>query len=777
MPKRGKAGEGAQKPAAPVELEDDLPVADLDLDSEEEELLADDEIESGSEDDGSGSESDDEVRAALADYMRAAAAERPARAKGDGGRASTSGDDSGGGSGDEEEDGEGKEGAAAGGKKSGRRRAAAGGGGQQQQQQNGDGDGGGDGEGAVDPGSDSSEDERPNRNTIGNVPLGWYKAEDHIGYDTEGQKLLRRERKDKLDALLARSDGGAALRTIYDDYNDEEIVLSKEEIKMLMRIRRGQFPHLEVDPYPDYEAWADDEVDPHPLLNAPEPKRRFIPSKWEEKKVVKLVRAIRNGWLKTRKQKREEARKEAEVYMLWGDDDQVASKTGAGLTHIPAAKPKLPGHEESYNPPREYLPTEEEKTSWQLLDEEERPKFVPAAYASLREVPMYGAFIQEQFERCLDLYLCPRVRKKRLHVNPESLVPKLPKPQDLQPFPTRLAVRYSGHAGKVRCLAPHAGGQWLATGGQDGTLRLWEVVTGRCTRTWQLGGPVVSLAWCPNPELQLLSAAVGSRVVLLPSGLGGPAVDAAAAAALQLPVTPKGTDKDAAPLAAWTARPDGGVDVAARHPVTHVTWHGRGDYFASVAPTGATQSVLVHQLSKRASQNPFRKNRGRVTRAAFHPVKPFFFVATQNHVRVYNLAKQALAKKLIGGGGAITCLAVHPGGDHVIVGGDDKRLAWYDLDLAATPYRALRYHSQPLTGAAFHASYPLFASSSDDGSVHVFHGRVYADLLTNPLIVPVKVLRGHKVVDSAGVTDVAFHPTQPWLFSAGGDGDALLFCN
>lgn len=48
-----------------------------------------------------------------------------------------------------------------------------------------------------------------------------------LGYDIEGQKLARRARGDKLDALLARNDGGAALRTIYDEYNDEEIVLSK----------------------------------------------------------------------------------------------------------------------------------------------------------------------------------------------------------------------------------------------------------------------------------------------------------------------------------------------------------------------------------------------------------------------------------------------------------------------------------------------------------------------------------------------------------------------
>ena len=85
---------------------------------------------------------------------------------------------------------------------------------------------------------------------------------------------------------------------------------------------------------------------------------------------------------------------------------------------------------------------------------------------------------------------------------------------------------------------------------------------------------------------------------------------------------------------------------------------------------GNTQAVLVHQLSKHTTQNPFRKNRGRVMRVLFHPLKPFLFVATQNHVRVYNLAQQALAKKLIGGSGSITSMAIHPGGDHVIVGSE-----------------------------------------------------------------------------------------------------------
>lgn len=34
-----------------------------------------------------------------------------------------------------------------------------------------------------------------------------------------------------------------------------------------------------------------------------------------------------------------------------------------------------------------------------------------------------------------------------------------------------------------------------------------------------------------------------------------------------------------------------------------------------------------------------------------------------------------------------------------------------------------------------------------------------------------------QVVNSSGVLDCAFHPTQPWLFTAGADGDVLLWCN
>lgn len=61
-----------------------------------------------------------------------------------------------------------------------------------------------------DPASDSSEDERPNRNTVGDVPLEWYRAEEHIGYDKEGDRIIKKERKDKLDLMLERNDSAKA---------------------------------------------------------------------------------------------------------------------------------------------------------------------------------------------------------------------------------------------------------------------------------------------------------------------------------------------------------------------------------------------------------------------------------------------------------------------------------------------------------------------------------------------------------------------------------------
>ncbi|XP_058007088.1 ribosome biogenesis protein BOP1 homolog [Hevea brasiliensis] len=121
------------------------------------------------------------------------------------------------------------------------------------------------------------------------------------------------------------------------------VELTKEEVKVICRLVKGKAPHLNLDPYPTYSDWFKWDAK-HLLSNTPGPKRRFTPSKWEAKMVVKYVRAIRKGLLKFDKPK-----EEPRFHLLWGYDSGSAEKA-AHLLYIPAPKPKLPGHEESYNP-------------------------------------------------------------------------------------------------------------------------------------------------------------------------------------------------------------------------------------------------------------------------------------------------------------------------------------------------------------------------------------------------------------------------------------------
>ena len=57
---------------------------------------------------------------------------------------------------------------------------------------------------------------------------------------------------------------------------------------------------------------------------------------------------------------------------------------------------------------------------------------------------------------------------------------------------------------------------------------------------------------------------------------------------------------------------------------------------------------------------------------AFHPSRPFLFVATQQHVKVYHLVEQKMVKKLMTGCKWISSVDIHPSGDHVLLGSYDR---------------------------------------------------------------------------------------------------------
>jgi ribosome biogenesis protein ERB1 len=311
---------------------------------------------------------------------------------------------------------------------------------------------------------------------------------------------------------------------------------------------------------------------------------------------MKIVKAIREGRIVPN---RPSAAKPS-VYAIWSDQDQHTPHA----MYMPAPQLPPPKTAESYNPPEEYLPSAEEQAEFDALDKEDRKQeFLSQKYDALRLVPGYQNTVQERFERCLDLYLAPRTRRVKLNIDPESLVPKLPSPRELRPFPTTECVQYR-HPGstRVRSISVSPSGEWVASGSEDGMVRIWDLGNGREVWRWNLkGGAVQNVEWSPNREEAMLAALVSGRITLLsPLALASPVVAAATlthanTAFASSSATTKGTSgKDPKGVEAikWV-RPsevdrDRGVLVHVDVPGTpkQVTWHRKGDYFATIASDG-----------------------------------------------------------------------------------------------------------------------------------------------------------------------------------------------
>lgn len=684
--------------------------------------------------------------------------------------------------------------------------------------------------------SSDDEDDDGKGNRIGRVPLHWYDEHEHVGYDAFGQKVIKTVSAsggDRIEQALANQDNIAQGKfVVYDALNDRNVELTERQLELIRRVQGGAFAHPEHDANPDHIDYFSG-VDP--ILsglnsNRYEPKARFQPSKWEKLQVDRMLERLDKGYINMdyltgKIRDMNDAKKTADPdkpFALWTGDEEDEHNMRKGPQHIAAPKVPPPGHAASYIPPDEYLPTDDDLKNWEELPAKDRPygHMIPKKFPNLRSVGAYQHSVREAFERCLDLYLCPRVLKRRLNIDPETLVPRLPRAQDLKPFPTVKCIEYltphkaGEEAPAIRCVTASPDGQFMASGASDGYLRLWEVQTSRLLRSWDLAtiakklqldqgseeaetqdiiAPVVCVEWNPNRSHHCILAAVGNFIVvvatgtagkndtelsnaLLESAMQGGSVNASSRASKSVKwitltnrVTPdkciSSSDKLIGPVCA----------LQVNKQVASLRWQAKGDYFVSVSPKAGAAAVLIHQLSKGNTQQPFSKVKGETQHACFHPNKPFLYVASQQHVRIYHLMKQTMAKRLVSGCRWISSLDVHPSGDHLIVGSLDRRVIWFDLDLSATPYKTLKYHERAVRSCRFHGRYPLMASASDDGSVHVFHSMVYNDLMRNPLIVPVKILKGHTITNKFGVLTTTFHPTQPWLFTGGADGKIFLY--
>ena len=90
--------------------------------------------------------------------------------------------------------------------------------------------------------------------------------------------------------------------------------------------------------------------------------------------------------------------------------------------------------------------------------------------------------------------------KKKMNVtDPNTLIPELPSPNDLKPFPTKVSVEYKFHGTCVRSISVSPCGKFLASGDEESNVVIWDIKTTRILRKYKLKNPVIDcLEWCPS---------------------------------------------------------------------------------------------------------------------------------------------------------------------------------------------------------------------------------------------------------------------------------------
>ncbi|KAJ1606663.1 Erb1p-like protein [Cryptosporidium canis] len=696
----------------------------------------------------------------------------------------------------------------------------------------------------------SDEDDEINR--IGNVPLHWYDEFDHQGYTIDGERLkkLLNKSDSELQSLLNSTDPDS-WRTIFDQKNQTSVRLTDEDLDIIRRISSHTYanPDFDAEGFNYEEENLEDKI--FPVSNRPVPKRGFIPSKWEAKKITRLVRLIRLKILRPVK------KREPEVFDIWEDAiiDPVVDETASkGPPHIPAPRMELPVHEHSYNPPEEYLLDEDEISKLEK-DGELETTFIPSKYDCLRRVPAYDKLISERFERCLDLYLCPRAIKMRMNVDPESILPPPIDTSDLKPYPTSVRIKYDIDQPvdyKNVQLSVSPDGFWLASG-MGTMLSIFEVSTSRLSIqldiskiTQQLGlsnqessseeaqsepstNFITSLAF--HPSMPILACGAEEYLLILvlrlpnicfsddseastdveqddsslePSSSSGnkekdPREEFKRSLELFSDLSTYSSGSGNAELLSWSKididscselTKELGSIVVIKHQsaIRHLTWHSKGGYLAVVSPRAISpsQRVVIHSINRCSSINAFKKLSGMVKSVQFHSSNPWLIVATQTCIRVVDLTSsktgnkklgnqntnKALIKKLVGIEDP-TSISLDSTGKHIFVGQSNGRIAWFDLDLGNTPYKLLRYSESAIRQVQFHQGKSMVFSASKNGTINVFHCRMPADLMSDPVFVPLKVIKG----ELSNIHSAIWHPKQPWIFSAGvnGEGKPSLF--
>jgi ribosome biogenesis protein ERB1 len=111
-------------------------------------------------------------------------------------------------------------------------------------------------------------------------------------------------------------------------------------------------------------------------------------------------------------------------------------------------------------------------------------------------------------------------RKKMNVTDPNTLIPELPSPNDLKPFPTSISIEYKFHKSCVRSISVSACGRYLASGDEDHNVIVWDIKSSRVLRKYKFPNAVIDcIEWCPSETNSLLAVVNEEFVYIVQTAL------------------------------------------------------------------------------------------------------------------------------------------------------------------------------------------------------------------------------------------------------------------